>query len=32
VIMGTRDAEGGPDAQHCGDVNNLCILPSDDGW
>ena len=29
VIMVTRDAQGGPDAQHCGDVNNLCVLPSD---
>ncbi len=25
----TRDGAGGPDAQHCGDVNNLCVLPSD---
>jgi len=29
VIVLTRDAEGGPDAQHCGDVNNLCVLPGD---
>ncbi|HEY2404376.1 MAG TPA: hypothetical protein VGI10_00130, partial [Polyangiaceae bacterium] len=29
VIMVTRDGAGGPDAQHCGDVNNLCSLPSD---
>ena len=29
VVMVTRDAQGGPDAQHCGDVNNLCVLPSD---
>jgi hypothetical protein len=28
VIMLTRDAQGSGD-QHCGDVNNLCILPSD---
>ncbi len=29
VVVVTRDAQGGPDAQHCGDVNNLCGLPSD---
>ena len=29
VIVLTRDGQGGPDAQHCGDVNNLCVLPSD---
>jgi len=29
VIVVTRDSKGGPDAQHCGDVNNLCVLPSD---
>ncbi len=29
VIVLTRDAEGGPDAQHCGDVGNLCVTPSD---
>jgi hypothetical protein len=29
VIVLTRDAQGTPDAQHCGDVNNLCILPTD---
>jgi hypothetical protein len=29
VLVVTRDAEGGPDEQHCGDVNNLCILPTD---
>jgi len=29
VIVLTRDAQGGPDAQHCGDVNNLCVTPSD---
>lgn len=29
VVVLTRDAQGGPDAQHCGDVNNLCVLPSD---
>jgi hypothetical protein len=29
VIVVTRDSAGGPDAQHCGDVNNLCVLPSD---
>ena len=29
VIVVTRDAKGGPDAQHCGDVNNLCVTPSD---
>jgi hypothetical protein len=29
VIVVTRDAQGGPDDQHCGDVNNLCVLPSD---
>lgn len=28
VIVLTRDAQGAGD-QHCGDVNNLCILPSD---
>ena len=28
-IVITRDAEGGPDEQHCGDVNNLCVLPTD---
>jgi hypothetical protein len=28
VIMLTRDSQGAGD-QHCGDVNNLCILPSD---
>jgi hypothetical protein len=28
VLMLTRDAEGSGD-QHCGDVNNLCVLPSD---
>jgi hypothetical protein len=28
VIVLTRDAQGSGD-QHCGDVNNLCILPSD---
>jgi hypothetical protein len=29
VVVLTRDGAGGPDAQHCGDVNNLCVLPSD---
>jgi hypothetical protein len=29
VVVLTRDGMGGPDAQHCGDVNNLCSLPSD---
>jgi hypothetical protein len=29
VVVVTRDSQGGPDAQHCGDVNNLCVLPSD---
>ena len=29
VVVLTRDGQGGPDAQHCGDVNNLCVLPSD---
>jgi hypothetical protein len=29
VVVVTRDAQGGTDAQHCGDVNNLCVLPSD---
>jgi len=29
VVVLTRDAEGGPDEQHCGDVNNLCVLPND---
>ncbi len=29
VLVLTRDSKGGPDAQHCGDVNDLCILPSD---
>ena len=29
VIVVTRDAQAGPDAQHCGDVNNLCVTPSD---
>jgi len=29
VVVVTRDSAGGPDAQHCGDVNNLCVLPSD---
>jgi hypothetical protein len=29
VVVLTRDGPGGPDAQHCGDVNNLCVLPSD---
>jgi len=29
VIVLTRDGQGGPDDQHCGDVNNLCILPTD---
>ena len=29
VVVVTRDGQGGPDAQHCGDVNNLCVLPSD---
>jgi len=29
VVMVTRDSAGGPDAQHCGDVNNLCVTPSD---
>jgi hypothetical protein len=28
VVVLTRDAQG-TDAQHCGDVNNLCVLPSD---
>ena len=28
VILMTRDAQG-TGAQHCGDVNNLCVLPSD---
>jgi hypothetical protein len=28
VVVVTRDAQGTGD-QHCGDVNNLCILPSD---
>jgi len=29
VVVLTRDAQGGTDAQHCGDVNNLCVTPSD---
>lgn len=29
VIVVTRDSKGGPDAQHCGDVSNLCVTPSD---
>jgi len=29
VVVLTKDAEGGPDEQHCGDVNDLCVLPSD---
>ena len=29
VVVLTRDGMGGTDAQHCGDVNNLCGLPSD---
>ena len=29
VVVLTRDGQGGPDAQHCGDVNNLCVTPSD---
>jgi hypothetical protein len=29
VVVVTRDGMGGTDAQHCGDVNNLCGLPSD---
>jgi hypothetical protein len=29
VIVLTRDGQGGPDAQHCGDVGNLCVTPSD---
>jgi hypothetical protein len=29
VVVLTRDSKGGPDAQHCGDVNNLCVTPSD---
>ncbi|HEV8550668.1 MAG TPA: hypothetical protein VGQ57_16600, partial [Polyangiaceae bacterium] len=29
VIVLTRDSKGGPDAQHCGDVENLCVTPSD---
>ena len=29
VVVLTRDGMGGTDAQHCGDVNNLCSLPSD---
>jgi hypothetical protein len=29
VIVLTRDALGSPDAQHCADVNNLCVLPND---
>jgi hypothetical protein len=28
VLLLTRDAEGSGE-QHCGDVNNLCVLPSD---
>ncbi len=28
MIVLTRDGQGGPDAQHCGDVNNLCVLAS----
>jgi hypothetical protein len=28
VVVLTRDGEG-TDAQHCGDVNNLCVTPSD---
>ena len=29
VITLTRDGASTVDAQHCGDVNNLCILPTD---
>ncbi len=29
VVVLTRDAQSGPDAQHCGDVANLCVTPSD---
>jgi hypothetical protein len=29
VVVLTRDGESSVDAQHCGDVNNLCGLPSD---
>ena len=29
VVVLTRDGESTVDAQHCGDVNNLCSLPSD---
>ena len=29
VIVVTRDSKGGPDDQHCGDVNNLCVTPND---
>jgi hypothetical protein len=29
VITLTRDGASAFDAQHCGDVNNLCVLPSD---
>jgi len=29
VVVVTRDSKGGPDAQHCGDVNNLCVTPND---
>ena len=29
VITLTRDGDATTDAQHCGDVNNLCVLPGD---
>ena len=29
VVVVTRDGQGGADGQHCGDVNNLCVTPSD---
>jgi hypothetical protein len=29
VVVVTRDSQGGPDAQHCGDVDKLCVTPSD---
>jgi hypothetical protein len=29
VVTLTRDGASTVDAQHCGDVNNLCVLPSD---
>jgi hypothetical protein len=29
VVVLTRDSRGGPDAQHCGNVTNLCVTPND---